>query len=74
MYRHGEEFGDGISWAENGKGSQYHLTEIFGPFWRIPATLYEKLMTSQLVVFVSVYYIFNTTELLILILDLEMLF
>ena len=60
MYRHGEEYGDGVANAEKGKGSQYDMVDSFGPLWCVADKILDKLKPQIIVYFSVNYYIFNT--------------
>ena len=61
MYRHGDEYGDGVPWAANGTGSLYHMVDGLGPFWIIPETILKIFMKPQILIYFSVNSTFNST-------------
>ena len=48
MHKHGEQYADGIEWAEAGQGSIYYLMD-----GRIPPTL-GVMNVAQLIVYINV--------------------
>ena len=49
MHRHGEEYGDGVVWAEEGSGSFFHLME-----GNVPASILNRPQNSSITVYVKV--------------------
>ena len=59
MYRHAEQYGDGVYHAEKGEGCQYDsMVDGCGPLWGVADKLLDKLKT-QILVYFSVNYIFK---------------
>jgi len=53
MYRHGEQYGDGVDHAERGEGCQYDMVDSFGPLWRVADKIFEEAVNPQLIVYFS---------------------
>ena len=43
MHRHGEEYGDGVVWAEEGSGSFYHLMD-----GNVPVSVLDRPLNSRI--------------------------
>ena len=48
-YLHGEEYGDGVPWAEEGQGSFYYLLD-----GAVPASIMDRPLNSRVTVWVKV--------------------
>ena len=64
MYRHGEEFGDGLPKAEKGEGSQYDMLDS------IPVEILNKPKLPKLLIYFSVNYTLLGNHLVIIIIKL----
>ena len=49
MHHHGEKYGDGVAWAEEGEGSFYNLMD-----GAVPASIMDRPLNSRVTVWVKV--------------------